>query len=63
MITQREPAQEIASTMLARHGISFIWDAHIAAAAAFGIGEKELAEDLTEIAEAAEELCLEPSCS
>jgi hypothetical protein len=63
MISQREPAQKIASRMLARYGMVFIWDAHVAAAAAYGLGNKALAEDLTEIAEAAEEMCLQPSCS
>jgi hypothetical protein len=63
MISQREPAQKIASRMLTRYGMVFIWDAHVAAAAAYGLGNKALAEDLTEIAEAAEEMCLQTSCS
>lgn len=61
MIAQREPVQKIASRMLARYGMVFIWDTHIAAAAAYGLGNKVLAEDLTEIAEAAEEVWLRPS--
>jgi len=61
MIAQREPAQKIAATMLARYGMVFIWDTHIAAAAAYGLGNKGIAEDLTEIAEAAEQVWLQPS--
>jgi len=62
MIAQREPAQKVAETMLARYGVMFIWDTHIAAAAAYGLGNKALAEDLIEIAEAAEQVWLQ-SCS
>jgi len=40
--------------MLARYGVAFIWEAHVAAAAAYGLGKLEIAEDLTEIADAAE---------
>lgn len=61
MIAHREPTQKIASRMLARYGMVFIWDTHVAAAAAYGLGNKVLAEDLTKIAEAAEEVCLQPS--
>ena len=61
MIAHREPVQKIASRMLARYGMVFIWDTHIAAAAAYGLGNKVLAEDLIEIAEAAEEVWLQPS--
>ena len=40
--------------MLAQHGIVFIWDAHVAAAATYGLGNTDVAASLTEIAEAAE---------
>jgi hypothetical protein len=40
--------------MLARFGVRAIWDTHVAAAAAFGLGKPELADELVEIAEAAE---------
>ena len=36
MIAQGESAQKIAATMLARYGVVFIWDAHIAAAGLSG---------------------------
>ena len=52
--------ERLASRMLARHGSAFIWDTHVAAAAAYGLGELAIAEDLTEIAEAAETLSLAP---
>jgi len=61
VITERNSAQKIASRMLARHGPGFIWDTHVAAAAAYGLGNKAVAEDLTEIAEAAEKVWLQPS--
>ena len=54
MIVERKSPQEIASIMLASCGVVFIWDAHVAAAAAYGLGNLSLAEELTEIAEAAE---------
>jgi hypothetical protein len=54
MIAETTPSQKIASKMLARYGIAFIWEAHVAAAAAYGLGKLGAAEDLTEIAEAAE---------
>jgi len=34
--------------MLDRNGIAAIWDTHIAAAAAYGLGNREIAADLTE---------------
>ena len=62
MITeQNPPSQRIASRMLARFGVVFIWEAHVAAAAAHGLGQRAVAEDLTEIAEAAEEIWLAKS--
>jgi hypothetical protein len=54
MIAETTPSQKIASKMLARYGIAFIWEAHVAAAAAHGLGKLSVARDLTEIAEAAE---------
>ena len=59
MIAERKSTEEIASRMLARYGIRFIWEAHVAAAAAYGLGKLSIAVDLTEIAEAAEQHWLE----
>jgi hypothetical protein len=47
--------------MLARYGLVFIWEAHVAAAATYGLGKLSTAEDLTEIAAAAEEIWLATS--
>jgi hypothetical protein len=47
-------ADKIAARMLAQFGIKFIWDAHVAAASAYGLGNVDLADDLIDIAEAAE---------
>ena len=58
MIAEPRLTEEIASRMLARYGIRFIWEAHVAAAAAYGLGKLSIAADLTEIAEAAEQLLL-----
>ena len=55
---QVDSAERIASRMLARTGIAAIWDAHVAAAAAHGLGQPDIAAELTEIAEAAERLWL-----
>jgi hypothetical protein len=44
--------------MLALTGITAIWDTHVAAAAAYGLGRPDIAANLTEIAEAAERLWL-----
>jgi hypothetical protein len=44
--------------MLAHTGIAAIWDTHIAAAAAYGLGKPDIADGLIEIAEAAERLWL-----
>jgi hypothetical protein len=54
MIAETTPSQKIASKMLARYGIAFIWEAYVAAAAAHGLGKLSVARDLTQIAEAAE---------
>lgn len=59
MIAERRSTEEIASRMLARYGIRFIWDTHVAAAAAYGLGKLSIAADLTDIAEAAEQHWLE----
>ena len=59
MITEPKSAEKIASHMLERHGLAFIWDTHVAAAAAYGLGQLSIAEDLAEIAEAAEQLLLQ----
>ena len=42
--------------MLAHNGIAAIWEAHVAAAAAHGLGKHDMAASLIEIAEAAERL-------
>lgn len=55
---QIESAERVASRMLARTGIAAIWDAHVAAAAAHGLGQTDIAAELAEIAEAAERLWL-----
>jgi hypothetical protein len=54
MISEQTPVEELASRMLAYRGISTIWDAHVAAAAAHGMGEPDLAASLIKLAEAAE---------
>ena len=51
-------AEKLAARMLAHTGIAAIWDTHVAAAAAYGLGNQEMAGELTEIAEAAERLRL-----
>ena len=58
MDTTKVEAEQIAAPMLTQYGIKFIWDTHVAAAAAYGSGNNTLAEDLIEIAEAAEEVWL-----
>ena len=54
MSVPRAALASTASRMLGKHGIAFIWDAYVAAAAAHGLGNAALADDLIEIAEAAE---------
>ena len=49
-------AEKLAPRMLALTGIAAIWDAHIAAAAANGLGKHEQPASLIKIAEAAERL-------
>src|SRR5205085_12176749 len=58
MIAERDSSHSIASRMLARFGVVFIWEAHVAAAAAHGLGQRAVAEDLTELAAAAEQTWL-----
>jgi hypothetical protein len=53
-----ESAERLASRLLAQSGVTAIWDTHIAAAAAYGLGNREIAASLVEIAEAAERLWL-----
>ena len=54
MSVPRAALASTASRMLGKHGLAFIWDAYVAAAAAHGLGNPALADDLIEIAEAAE---------
>ena len=54
MIVQQTATDRIASRLLAQYGIAFIWDTHVAAAAAYGLGNLSIAKDLTAIAEAGE---------
>jgi hypothetical protein len=51
-------AEKLAFRLLAQSGVAAIWDIHVAAAAAYGLGNREMAAELTEIAEAAERLWL-----
>ena len=51
-------AEKLACSMLAHNGLVAIWDAHVAAAAAYGLGKLDMAASLIEIAEAAERLWL-----
>ena len=54
VVTEPTVAEKIASRILARVGIAAIWDAHVAAAAAYGLGKMDAAASLLEIADAAE---------
>jgi hypothetical protein len=54
LVIRQTSTARLASRMLARFGVRAIWDTHVAAAAAFGLGKPELADELVEIAEAAE---------
>jgi hypothetical protein len=47
-------AEKYAVRMLASNGIAAIWETHIAAAAAYGLGNMDVATTLIKIAEAAE---------
>lgn len=54
-------AEKLASRMMTQHGIAFIWDAHVAAAAAYSLGDIDVARTLIVLAEAAEREWLQPS--
>jgi hypothetical protein len=51
---KRAALASTASRMLGKHGITFICDGYLAAAAAHGLGNTALADDLIKIAQAAE---------
>jgi hypothetical protein len=48
------PMEKAATQLLATYGVKAIWDIHLAAAAAAGMGEPDLASSLVKLAEAAE---------
>jgi hypothetical protein len=48
------PLDNAASKLLATYGVKAIWDMYLAAAAASGMGEHELAVSLINLVEAAE---------
>jgi hypothetical protein len=50
----RTPAEVIASTLLARDGISAVWILHVSAARAYRDGRKSVARWIIDIADAAE---------
>ncbi|MBV9586440.1 MAG: hypothetical protein JO213_16310 [Alphaproteobacteria bacterium] len=52
-------AEKLAVKLLARDGISAVWQLHVAAAAAFADGHRQAAETVLQIAEAAERALLE----
>jgi hypothetical protein len=54
VITKPTVAETIASKTLAEHGIAAIWDLHVAAAAAYGLGRFSMAATLIEVADAVE---------
>jgi hypothetical protein len=54
VITKPTTGETIASITLAEHGITAIWDLHVAAAAAFGLGRFSVAATLIEVADAVE---------
>ena len=54
MVIEPTVTETIASRILAHTGIAAIWDAHVAAAAAHGLGKIDAAASLLEIADAAE---------
>jgi hypothetical protein len=55
--SQKHPLEHVATKLLAVYGVKAIWDLQLAAAAAHGMGEPELAASLIKLVEAAEE-CL-----
>jgi hypothetical protein len=52
--TKRSPLDDAASELLSTHGMKAIWDLHLVAAAANGMGEPELAASLVKLADLAE---------
>ena len=52
-------AEKLAVKLLARDGISAVWQLHVAAAAAYADGHGRAAETVLEIAEAAERALLQ----
>ena len=56
-----KPLEEAARKLLATYGVRAIWDMHLAAAAAHGMGEPDLAASLINLVEAAEECLLHSS--
>lgn len=52
-------AEQLAVRLLAREGVSAVWQLHLAAAAAYRDGYKRAAETVLEIADAAERELLE----
>jgi hypothetical protein len=52
-----------AKKLLAVYGVRAIWDIHLAAAAAHGMGEPDLAASLIKLVEAAEECLLHSSAA
>jgi hypothetical protein len=61
---KQAPLEGAASKLLALYGVKAIWDIHLVAAAASGMGEPELAASLINLAEAAErQLMSDPSRS
>ena len=58
-VLTRTMAEKLACDMLARDGVTAIWDLHLAALTAKDAGKLELTASLVEIAEAAERLWLD----
>jgi hypothetical protein len=64
MSSHRTSLEKAATKLLATYGVKAIWDVYLAAAAAHGMGEPELAGSLIKLAEAAErQLMCDPSAS
>lgn len=47
-------SEKLAARMLASSGVQAIWNTHLATAAAYGLGKRDLADALIDVAEAAE---------
>lgn len=54
MIAEIASSERIAARLLVRFGVPVIWDAHLAAAATYSLGQVDVADEITEIAKAAE---------